>query len=196
MRTALALTVLAALGTALTAGTDVDGIGELVRFPLPVPVPQFVALLAGIAIGAAATYRVDPRFPVGPPGTRRLRAARLGWVTAVTVVVGTLTTIGFAGAPFAAYSSVAANVVLFGGLALLAVAAGQADLLWLPPAALLLVAMLYGSGDLAEDFFWWASCLQDTAGPARWGASLAVFLVALAAYARATPRLAARGRHG
>jgi hypothetical protein len=190
-RTAFALILLAGIVNALTADTSVDGVGAVVTFNAPVPVPQFVALVAGIAIGAAATYRVDARFPLGQTAMRRLTIGRLIWGVFAAVVAVAAMAPDLAGDNDAQFSAVAANVVLFGGLSLFAVAAGHPDLAWLPPTSLLLVAILYGSGTGIDDFRWWAACLADTASGARWGAGVGIFTLAVGWYALAIP---GRGR--
>ena len=180
-RSAVVLLVLACAIGAVAKGVTLPALGPI-SLPESFPVGALLPVILGVALGLFCHAAVDPRVIELAPGRRRLVPVRALWVgtgTATAVLAGSWV---FASGDYGP-SAVAANVVLFAGLALSLVVLGRPDQAWLAPATWCLVAMVFGyRGGSTADWYWWAFPLDPDVSIARVVLSGAVWAAAAVAY--------------
>lgn len=166
---------------AATAGGTAVQVFWGAELPSAVPMMALLPVLAATAIAAAATNRTAAATDrVG--GYRRLVVARAIWLH-MWLVLGTVTLA--AGAlvhPGHVWQVDLVNLLLYGGLALLVVSAGVPTFAWLPPALLVLVAMLLGADSSTRELRWWAASLAAELTPGRTALAGGVWVCAALLY--------------
>ncbi len=181
--TALALLLLtSALGT-VAGGVELPGLGP-VSLPDSFPLGALLPVVLGVAVGLFCHTTIDGRVVQLAPRRHRLVPIHALWVVAGTATAALAGAATLATDVYAA-PAVAANVVLFAGLAVLLVIAGRADQAWLPAAGWCLISMVFGyRGGSSSDWYGWAFPLDPDVTGVRlivtgviWGATALTYSV-------------------
>lgn len=150
----------------VAGGFRLERVGP-VALAAPTPV---VLLLTAVHAGAAAvlaTRTTDASLERLAARASTIRWWRLGWVATATALAATAAGLT-AWSVGADHRPVVCNVAFLSALSLLVLAVGHAQLVWVPPVALLLVAVLFGGRDSGQEGFQaWASVLSTDVTAAR-----------------------------
>lgn len=165
-----------AAASVLGAESVLDTFG-FIRLANPIPVLLLLPTVAGL--GAAIACENTIRLPLPRPA--RALAWRAAWAGGWCLLAVMAANAGQLDSGGSDWPAVTRNVVLHGGLGLLAVQVGYPHLAWLPTLGYTAACMLFG-GARGGHYSWWAVLLREDVTRAQIASVGALFIAVLLAY--------------
>ncbi|WP_191840563.1 hypothetical protein [Catellatospora chokoriensis] len=168
---------LTALSSWFLAQATIQDLG-VVRFFAEVSVMLLLPAIGGVA--AATACHNEAGLPLPDPA--RARVARFLWAIGWTAAATAAAEVGqLADAPTDPAATVR-NMLIYTGIALLAVSSGFSHMAWLPVLGYTVVCMMFGFPPNEPRYYWWAPVMEADATLEQLAAAGSWYGLALAGY--------------